>query len=57
MPLGLPADALFWTDAPQPWTQVKTKVSNVDGKHDLYLIFKGEGENLFDFDSWRFTAK
>lgn len=41
----------------QPWTQVKTKVSNVDGKHDLYLIFKGEGENLFDFDSWRFTAK
>lgn len=23
MPLGLPADALFWTDAPQPWTQVK----------------------------------
>ena len=41
----------------QSWTQVKTKVSNVDGKHDLYLIFKGEGENLFDFDSWRFTAK
>lgn len=41
----------------QPWTQVKTKVSKVDGKHDLYLIFKGEGENLFDFDSWRFTAK
>lgn len=23
MPLGLPADAEFWTDAPQPWTQVK----------------------------------
>jgi len=23
MPLGLPATAAFWTDAPQPWTQVK----------------------------------
>lgn len=23
MPLGLPADAPFWTDAAQPWTQVK----------------------------------
>lgn len=23
MPLGLPADNPFWTDAPQPWTQVK----------------------------------
>ena len=23
MPLGLPADHAFWTDAPQPWTQVK----------------------------------
>jgi len=23
MPLGLPADDAFWTDAAQPWTQVK----------------------------------
>ena len=23
MPLGLPANHPFWTDAPQPWTQVK----------------------------------
>jgi hypothetical protein len=23
MPLGLPATHPFWTDAPQPWTQVK----------------------------------
>ena len=23
MPLGLSADHPFWTDAPQPWTQVK----------------------------------
>lgn len=23
LPLGLPADHPFWTDAPQPWTQVK----------------------------------
>jgi hypothetical protein len=23
MPLGLPATAPFWTDAPQPWTQCK----------------------------------
>ena len=23
LPLGLPATHPFWTDAPQPWTQVK----------------------------------
>ena len=23
MPLGLPADHPFWTDSPQPWTQIK----------------------------------
>lgn len=24
------------------------------GIHDLYLVFKGEGGNLFEFDSWEF---
>lgn len=36
------------------WTTVKTEIEKVKGVHDLYFVFKGEGENLFDFDSWRF---
>lgn len=36
------------------WTKIRTKVSNIKGVHDLYLVFKGEGDNLFDFDNWKF---
>ncbi len=38
MPLGLPADHPFWTDAPQPWTSQKAWSGQpfpIDGHHSL----------------------
>jgi arabinoxylan arabinofuranohydrolase len=37
------------------WETVKSKVNKVKGLHDLYFVFKGQGGNLFDFDSWKFV--
>lgn len=37
------------------WETIKCKVKKVKGVHDLYLVFKGQGENLFDFDCWKFV--
>jgi len=37
----------------QDWKTQRCKISQVKGIHDLYLVFKGEGNNLFNFDSWR----
>jgi len=35
------------------WKAQVGKISKVTGVHDLYLVFKGEGNDLFSFDSWR----
>src|SRR5699024_11118807 len=44
------------TDGEQDWELMKTNVENVSGVHDVYLVFIGEeGENLFNFDYWKFT--
>lgn len=37
----------------QDWKAQLCKIKQLTGVHDLYLIFKGEGNNLFNFDSWR----
>lgn len=37
------------------WQDLSTKVKGAKGVHDLYLVFKGSGSNLFDLDWWRFT--
>lgn len=40
----------------EQWQTVETSVSPVDGVHDLYFVFRGEGqEPLFNFDWWRFS--
>jgi len=40
------------------WVERSASVSNVTGKHDLYLIFKGrEPHELFNFDYWMFTER
>jgi hypothetical protein len=39
------------------WQTLSAKVTQVKGLHDVYLVFKGEGEKLFNFDWWRFAAK
>ncbi|RKR81756.1 carbohydrate binding protein with CBM6 domain [Mucilaginibacter gracilis] len=36
------------------WNTVTCKVTPVTGIHNLYFVFKGKGEKLFDFDWWLF---
>ncbi|WP_327204890.1 family 43 glycosylhydrolase [Paenibacillus sp. Leaf72] len=45
------------TGGEQAWKLIKTDVSSVKGVHNVFLMFKGEGEsNLFNMDDWKFTA-
>lgn len=37
------------------WSQTSVAVSNVTGVHDIYIIFKTNGENAMDFDYWQFS--
>lgn len=36
------------------WSTQKCSVSPAKGVHDLYFIFKGTGDDLFNFDWWQF---
>lgn len=36
------------------WKKIKTKVKKRDGIHDLYFVFYGNGNNLLQFDNWKF---
>ncbi|MGZ3305758.1 MAG: carbohydrate-binding protein, partial [Asticcacaulis sp.] len=36
------------------WREETAAVSNATGTHDLYLVFTGKSDQLFDFDYWRF---
>jgi arabinoxylan arabinofuranohydrolase len=38
----------------QTWTEVSCDVTGADGAHDLYFVFTGTGDNLFNFDWWQF---
>jgi len=37
----------------QEWKAQLCKTNQITGVHDLYLVFKGEGKDLFNFDYWR----
>lgn len=37
------------------WKTVTTKIEKVKGVHDIFFIFKGKGDHLFDFDWWKFS--
>lgn len=37
------------------WKEISCPVKKRDGIHDLYFVFAGEGNNLMDFDSWKFS--
>lgn len=37
----------------QDWKTQLCKINKIAGIHDLYLVFKGEGDDLFNFDCWR----
>src|SRR5574344_1828580 len=36
------------------WRMFGTKVTNVKGVHDVYLVFRGKGSELFCLDWWQF---
>ena len=43
------------TGGEQNWKTLSCKLEKVKGVHDVYLVFKGDGEELFNFDWWRFS--
>ncbi len=40
----------------QTWATVSCAVHGAIGIHDLYLVFTGEGDSLFNLNWWRFTG-
>ena len=36
------------------WMEKKTKTLKREGIHDLYFVFSGDGNDLLQFDSWKF---
>ena len=43
------------TGGPEQWKVQTTQVNAVKGVHDLYLLFKGGDEELFNVDYWTFN--
>ncbi len=39
------------------WKTIACNLKQTKGKHDLYLVFKGSKENLFNFDWWQLKTK
>jgi arabinoxylan arabinofuranohydrolase len=39
-----------------PWTTTTCPVSGGSGTHDLFLVFTGGADNLFEFNWWKFTG-
>jgi len=37
----------------QKWATVSSKINKVNGKHDVFLVFKGGEGQLFNFDWWQ----
>lgn len=36
------------------WKEFKTKVEKVNGLHNVFFVFKGNGKSIFNLDWWRF---
>lgn len=41
----------------QKWVIQSCKVGKEKGIHDVYFVFKGDNNELFNFDWWKFNAK
>jgi len=39
------------------WNLESAAINNASGIHDVYLVFKGKSEQLFNFDYWKFDKK
>jgi arabinoxylan arabinofuranohydrolase len=44
------------TGAFQTWQTVTTTVNQTTGVQNVYLVFKGSGTSLFNFDHWTFSS-
>jgi hypothetical protein len=42
------------TEGYNSWKKQSVKIKKVEGVHDLYFVFRGETENLFNFNWWTF---
>ncbi|WP_372776167.1 glycoside hydrolase family 43 protein [Mangrovibacterium sp.] len=42
------------TGGAQAWKRLSCKVSDIEGVHDVYFVFKGD-KDLFNFDWWQFS--
>lgn len=36
------------------WKDYKCRINGTKGKHDLFFVFKGNNENMFEFNYWKF---
>ncbi len=45
------------TGSDQSWETQSCNVNKVTGVHDVYFVFKGEEDDLFNFDWWKFIKK
>ncbi|MHA7944805.1 carbohydrate-binding protein [Formosa sp. 3Alg 14/1] len=45
------------TNGTDAWVTVNSEVSTIEGVHDIYLVFKGEGDNLFDLNWFKFNQE
>jgi hypothetical protein len=41
----------------QTWTTVSCPISDVTGVHNLFFVFTGGSESLFNFNWWKFSAE
>lgn len=45
------------TGLDQTWRTIACNLKSIKGKHDVYLVFKGDKENPFNFNWWQLKAK
>lgn len=55
-PDGTTAGTLDVAPTDGEYKELTCAVSTITGTHDVYFVFKGEDETLFDVDSWSFAA-
>ena len=47
--------AIEKTGSENEWKMFSCKIDKVKGVHDVYLVFKGENEDMFNFDWWQLS--
>ena len=45
------------TDGWQQWTSTSCTVKKIQGIHDLFFVFAGTSDKLFNFDAWQFLNR